>query len=110
MNISISKQAVSEYKKACKQNNLDPNKNYIRAYIQSGGTAGLSIETKKHPTDFLVKTNGIKIVVDKTSATFLEGAEIGFQKTGSNAGFTIKMPAMTLPGCSGCSGDAGCCG
>lgn len=109
MKIKISKKAVEKFEEACDQNNLNSDEVYIRAFIQSGGTAGLSIEKDKKSTDYLVKTKGVRIVVDKTSAAFLEGAEIGYQTGGGNKGFTIKMPAMTLPACNGCDGNAGCC-
>lgn len=106
--INITPSAQRAFKKDCRKNDLDLREVYMRVFIKGGGRAGLAIEKDKSSSDYLVKTSGIKVLVDKTSASFLEGAVIGYQKDGTS-GYTVTMPTMENGVCSGCSGGKGCC-
>ena len=73
-------------------------KKYLRVAVTSGGTTGFMYDLKfddvfKHDSDYLHDMDGIKVVVDKRSALFLEGATIDWQTTpDGREGFEFDNP------------------
>jgi iron-sulfur cluster assembly accessory protein len=75
----------------------------LRVYVEGGGCAGfqygLAFDDKRD-TDEIVAIDGIEIVVDPMSQTYLEGSSIDFIDGLYGAGFKVNNPNAT--GSCGC--------
>ena len=99
MKIILTEKAVKEVKHIIVDQNLS-EPIYIRAAIRGGGCAGFSTlftldETYNEKTDVLVEQDGLKIVVDKRSALYLEGTTIDFLDEIDKRGFKFDVPGAT---------------
>ncbi|MDP3792232.1 MAG: iron-sulfur cluster assembly accessory protein [bacterium] len=78
---------------------------YLRAYVQGGGCSGFQygLQPEKIPTegsDQVFESNGVKVIVDPISISYLKNAEIDFEENSTGGGFTIKNPnAVSTCGC-----------
>ena len=93
---------------------LDPKTLYLRVYIAGAGPSGLNhglaLTTEKREDDIVLEKGNITILVDPMSEQYLTGAEIDFVTHEFGSNFKINNPnQIQAAGCSGCSGDAGCC-
>ena len=76
----------------------EDGKAYLRVAVVAGGTTGFMYDMKFDNTfdrknDYLDDVDGIKVVVDKRSALFLEGATIDWQTTpDGRQGFKFDNP------------------
>ena len=73
---------------------------YLRAFVQGGGCSGFQygLQPEKNPTegiDQIFESNGIKVIVDRVSISYLKEAEIDFEENSTGGGFTIKNPNAT---------------
>src|SRR4029078_1899578 len=70
----------------------------LRVFVQGGGCSGfqygLMIDEGEGdaPTDAVIESNGVKLLVDPISARYLRGAEVDFVDNITGGGFTIKTP------------------
>jgi iron-sulfur cluster assembly accessory protein len=76
----------------------------LRLYISGGGCAGMSygmsIDDTVAPDDAVVKTKGVKVVVDKLSLIYLRGSKIDYVENLQTSGFQIENPnAASSCGC-----------
>ena len=76
----------------------------LRVFIKGGGcsgfTYGFTFDEKQSDDDFVIEKDGVKVLVDAMSMTYLEGAEIDYKKDLTSAQFVIKNPnATTTCGC-----------
>ena len=113
--VVISETALTQIDRVVSSQPPD-NKLYLRVYIQSnsGGLSfGMALDKKKNSDDHTeIHPSGIEVLIDSISFPYLKDARVSYTE-GDKSGFTITSPnAETLAsgGCSGCSGDAGCCG
>jgi len=71
----------------------------LRIAVQPGGCAGLRyqlfFDERDLDGDQLQEFNGLKLVVDRMSAPYLQGAVIDFADTIEKQGFTIDNPNAT---------------
>jgi iron-sulfur cluster assembly protein len=73
----------------------------LRLYVKSGGCSGFSygmeIEEQPAATDDEVidAGRGIRVLIDSTSAQYLEGAEVDYVDALMGGGFTIQNPNAT---------------
>lgn len=70
---------------------------FLRVYVAGGGCGGfkygLSFENKADMlNDFQVEKAGLSIIVDRESATYLEGTEIDYVDSLEGSGFTFTNP------------------
>lgn len=78
---------------------------YLRAFVQGGGCSGFQygLLPEKIPTegsDQIFESNGIKVVVDPVSISYLKNAVIDFAESSTGGGFTINNPnAVSTCGC-----------
>ncbi len=75
----------------------------LRVLVESGGCSGfqygMSFDVRK-PDDIVVESNGVEILVDPTSMTYLEGSEVDFDDGLQGKGFEIRNPnAEATCGC-----------
>jgi iron-sulfur cluster assembly accessory protein len=76
----------------------------LRLYISGGGCAGMSygmsIDDTFSADDAVVKTKGVKVLVDKLSLIYLRGSKIDFVENLQTSGFQIDNPnAASSCGC-----------
>ncbi len=76
----------------------------LRLYISGGGCAGMSygmsIDDSVSADDAVVKTKGVKVVVDKLSLIYLRGSKIDYVENLQTSGFQIENPnAASSCGC-----------
>jgi iron-sulfur cluster insertion protein len=72
----------------------------LRVFVQGGGCSGFQYglmieETGAGVGDQLFESNGVKLLVDPVSLSYLKGAEVDFVDTITGGGFTIKNPNAT---------------
>lgn len=69
---------------------------FIRVGVQSGGCSGLLYElkfdTEELENDTIFEDNGVKVVVDKKSAIYLEGTVLDFSGGLNGKGFVFENP------------------
>jgi iron-sulfur cluster assembly protein len=80
----------------------DPSKG-LRIYIERGGCAGLSYEMKldqSQPGDTIVERDGVRLMVDAESLSYLKGSIVDYSDDLTGTGFQIKNPnAVRSCGC-----------
>ena len=71
----------------------------LRVFVQGGGCSGFSygftFDENQAEDDFIFEKEGVKILVDALSMSYLEGAEIDYKKDLTSAQFVIKNPNAT---------------
>jgi iron-sulfur cluster insertion protein len=72
----------------------------LRVFVQGGGCSGFQYglmieENGAGVGDSLLESNGVKLLVDPVSLSYLKGAEVDFVETVTGGGFTIKNPNAT---------------
>jgi iron-sulfur cluster assembly protein len=77
----------------------------VRVFVKSGGCSGYSygmaIDDRTLEGDTFYESNGVKIVVDKMSVAYLEGAKVDFVETMLGGGFSIVENPNATSSC-GC--------
>jgi len=76
----------------------------LRLYISGGGCAGMSygmsIDDSVSGDDAVVKSRGVKVIVDKLSLIYLRGSKIDYVENLQTSGFQIENPnAASSCGC-----------
>lgn len=94
--------------------NMDPQGLYLRIYIAGAGPAGLNhgmaLTTEIRDDDVVIEKGDFKILIDKMSEQYLNGAEVDYVTHELGSNFKIINPnQIEAAGCGGCSGDSGCC-
>ncbi len=100
--LTITESAANHLTSLLQSRNM-PN-HALRVFVGGGGCSGLQygmtfVET---PGDFdqVIEMHGIRLVVDPTSAMYLEGAKIDFVDNLMGGGFRIENPqAVSTCGC-----------
>ena len=71
----------------------------LRVYVQGGGCSGFqygfTFDENQADDDFVIEQNGVRVLVDAASMTYLSGAEIDYKKDLTSAQFVIKNPNAT---------------
>ena len=90
--ITITPKAAEQLKVVMKEDNKDPEKDFLRIFVQGGGCSGfqygLTLEGPPTEGDSQFESNGIKVVVDPISIRYLNGVEVDFKE--ESGGFSIK--------------------
>ena len=102
--IKVSETAKGKVLELMKDDGFDPNNDYVRVGVKSGGCSGLSYELNfdknKEDNDKVFEHNGIKIVVDKKSFLYLIGTTLEYSGGLNGKGFVFKNPnASRTCGC-----------
>jgi len=84
---------------------------YLRVFVAPGGCSGLqygmALEESAEEDDFTFEIDGVRVIVDPFSATYLEGAEIDYVNSLMGGGFTVHNPNAVATCACGHSFDAG---
>ena len=71
----------------------------LRVFVQGGGCSGFqygfTFDENQADDDYLIEQEGVKVLVDAASMTYLTGAEIDYKKDLTSAQFIIKNPNAT---------------
>ena len=76
----------------------------LRVFVQGGGCSGMqygfTLDEIANEDDFDLEVNGVHILVDSMSGTYLQGATMDYKDDLYGASFTINNPnAQTTCGC-----------
>ena len=78
------------------EDGFDPQKDFVRVGVKSGGCSGLSYDLKfdreQIESDKVFEDNGIKIIVDTKSFLYLIGTTLDFSGGLSGSGFVFNNP------------------
>ncbi|MEE9217814.1 MAG: iron-sulfur cluster insertion protein ErpA [Acidobacteriota bacterium] len=95
--ITVTERAVSKVKELLEKENKAGQ--HLRVYVEGGGCSGfqygLTFVDEQQEDDMVIECNGFKVLVDSTSAMYLNGAEVDFTDGLNGAGFKINNPNAT---------------
>ena len=102
--IKVSDIAKEKAVQLMKEDGYDPDTDYIRVGVKSGGCSGLEYSLKfdkeRLENDQVFEDNGIKIIVDKKSFLYLVGTTLEFLGGLNGKGFVFNNPnAKRTCGC-----------
>ena len=94
--IQITDKAFSQIRQIM---NEEDTTEALRVFVQGGGCSGFqygfTFDENQADDDFLIEQEGVKVLVDAMSMTYLSGAEIDYKKDLTSAQFVIKNPNAT---------------
>ncbi len=71
----------------------------LRVGVKTSGCSGmaymLEFVDEAAPEDLIFDSNGIKVLVDPSSLTYLDGTELDYTREGLNEGFKFNNPNAT---------------
>ena len=102
--IKVSDIAKEKAVQLMKEDGYDPDTDYIRVGVKSGGCSGLAyvlkFDKERLENDQVFEDNGIKIIVDKKSFLYLVGTTLEFSGGLNGKGFVFNNPnAKRTCGC-----------
>ncbi len=102
--IKVSDIAKEKAVQLMKEDGYDPDTDYIRVGVKSGGCSGLEyvlkFDKERLENDQVFQDNGIKIIVDKKSFLYLVGTTLEFSGGLNGKGFVFNNPnAKRTCGC-----------
>ena len=94
--IKVSEQAKKKVVELMNDDGYNPNTDYIRVGVKSGGCSGLSYDLKfdkqQIEGDKVFEDNGVKIIVDKKSFLYLIGTTLEYSGGLNGTGFVFNNP------------------
>ena len=102
--IKVSDIAKEKAIQLMKEDSFNPETDYIRVGVKSGGCSGLEyvlkFDKEKTDIDQVFEDNGIKIIVDKKSFLYLVGTTLEYTGGLNGKGFVFNNPnAKRTCGC-----------
>tara|TARA_Y100000034_G_C6704761_1_gene311007 strand:+ start:328 stop:657 length:330 start_codon:yes stop_codon:yes gene_type:complete len=103
MPINLDDKAVKEVKKIIEEQELDPEKSYLRIGVKGGSCQGfayiLDLTETIRDNDELFEEGGVKIACDPKSYLYLNGTTVVFKDEIMGRGFVFNNPNHTQCGC-----------
>ena len=94
--ISVSDTAKQKVQNLMKEDGFNPNTDFVRVGVKSGGCSGLSYDLKfdkdQKENDKVFESNGVKIIVDTKSFLYLIGTTLEYSGGLNGTGFVFKIP------------------
>ena len=94
--ISVSDTAKQKVQNLMKEDGFNPNTDFVRVGVKSGGCSGLSYDLKfdkdQKENDKVFESNGVKIIVDTKSFLYLIGTTLEYSGGLNGIGFVFKNP------------------
>lgn len=94
--IKVSDTAKNKVIQLMQEDGYNPNEDYIRVGVKSGGCSGLSYDLKfdkeQLDEDKVFEDNGVKIIVDKKSFLYLIGTTLEYSGGLNGSGFVFNNP------------------
>lgn len=102
--IKVSDVAKEKAAQLMREDGFNPETDYIRVGVKSGGCSGLEyvlkFDKERAEADQVFEDNGIKIIVDKKSFLYLVGTTLEFSSGLNGKGFVFNNPnAKRTCGC-----------
>lgn len=102
--IKVSDQAKEKAVQLMKEDGYNPETDFIRVGVKSGGCSGLEyvlkFDNQRNESDQVFSDNGIHIVVDKKSILYLAGTTLEYSGGLNGKGFVFNNPnAARTCGC-----------
>ena len=102
--IKVSYQAKQKAAQLMSEDGFDPENDYIRVGVKSGGCSGLEyvlkFDNQKNETDQVFEDNGVKVIVEKKSILYLAGTVLEYSGGLNGKGFVFNNPnASRTCGC-----------
>ncbi len=102
--IKVSDQAKQKAAQLMSEDGFDPENDYIRVGVKSGGCSGLEyvlkFDNQKNDTDQVFEDNGVKVIVEKKSILYLAGTVLEYSGGLNGKGFVFNNPnAARTCGC-----------
>jgi iron-sulfur cluster insertion protein len=100
--ITITDTAVAKIRDILAEENNPAIK--LRVFVQGGGCSGMqygfTLDEAVNEDDFDLDVNGVHVLVDSMSGSYLQGATVDYKEDQYGATFSIKNPnAQTTCGC-----------
>jgi iron-sulfur cluster insertion protein len=100
--ITITDSAVAKIQDILKEENNPSIK--LRVFVQGGGCSGMqygfTLDETVNEDDFDLDINGVHVLVDSMSGSYLQGAVVDYKEDQYGSQFSIKNPnAVTTCGC-----------
>jgi iron-sulfur cluster assembly protein len=94
--INVSDTAKDKVQNLMEEDGFNPNTDFVRVGVKSGGCSGLSYDLKfdktQKETDKIFESNGVKIIVDTKSFLYLIGTTLEYSGGLNGTGFVFKNP------------------
>jgi len=94
--INVSDTAKQKVQNLMKEDGFNPNTDFVRVGVKSGGCSGLSYDLKfdkdQKENDKVFESNGVKIIVDTKSFLYLIGTTLEYSGGLNGTGFVFKNP------------------
>ena len=94
--INVSDTAKDKVQYLMEEDGFNPNTDFVRVGVKSGGCSGLSYDLKfdktQKETDKVFESNGVKIIVDTKSFLYLIGTTLEYSGGLNGTGFVFKNP------------------
>ena len=94
--IQVSETAKNKVVQLMTEDGFNPNTDFVRVGVKSGGCSGLSYDLKfdkEHKDeDKVFEDNGVKIIVDKKSFLYLIGTTLEYSGGINGTGFVFNNP------------------
>ena len=94
--IKVSESAKNKVIQLMTEDGFNPETDYIRVGVKSGGCSGLSYDLKfdnsQSDDDKMFQDNGIRIIVDKKSFLYLVGTILEYSGGLNGSGFVFNNP------------------
>ena len=94
--INVSDTAKNKVQNLMKEDGFNPNTDFVRVGVKSGGCSGLSYDLKfdkdQKENDKVFESNGVKIIVDNKSFLYLVGTTLEYSGGLNGTGFVFKNP------------------
>ncbi|MBT8324267.1 MAG: iron-sulfur cluster assembly accessory protein [Winogradskyella sp.] len=94
--IKVSEKAKSKIIELMSEDGFNPETDFVRVGVKSGGCSGLSYDLKfDHAIvdeDKMFEDNGVKIIVDKKSFLYLIGTTLEYSGGLNGTGFVFNNP------------------
>ena len=94
--IKVSDTAKDKVQNLMEEDGFNPNTDFVRVGVKSGGCSGLSYDLKfdktQKETDKVFESNGVKIIVDNKSFLYLIGTTLEYSGGLNGTGFVFKNP------------------
>ena len=102
--IKVSDQAKAKAGQLMTEEGFNPETDYIRVGVKSGGCSGLEyvlkFDNKKEETDQIFENNGVKVIIEKKSILYLAGTILEYSGGLNGKGFVFNNPnASRTCGC-----------
>ena len=102
--IKVSEQAKQKVVSLMREDGFNPESDFVRVGVKSGGCSGLSYDLKFDnqalEEDKVFEDNGVRILVDKKSFLYLVGTTLEYSGGLNGSGFVFNNPnASRTCGC-----------